>query len=204
MAQWRREHPRATLTEIEDALDERLAAIRGQMLTDTALASQSASFAGAPPTERPRCPGCDARLVSPGAGGAHAGDDRRPRPPLTAKLRPLSGLWAGVSPLDEELRLLPQRYTPRLVEQMARLGTCCVSFAEAREVLSDLLGVEVIAETVRRITEAGGRQAVRLEANEAAAIKQSLAPPVVTVVDRLQQVSVDGAMVPLLHGEWGK
>jgi hypothetical protein len=66
MAQWRRAHPRATLTEIEDALDERLAALRGQMLVDTALASQAASFAGAPATARPRCPGCDARLVSRG------------------------------------------------------------------------------------------------------------------------------------------
>ena len=66
MAQWRREHPRATLTEIEDALDERLAAVRAQMLVDTAVASQAASFAGVPPTERPRCPGCDARLVSQG------------------------------------------------------------------------------------------------------------------------------------------
>jgi hypothetical protein len=108
------------------------------------------------------------------------------------------------SPLDEELGLLPQRYTPRLVEQIARLGVCCVSFKEASELLSDLLGVEVTAETVRSITEAGGRQAVALETKEAAKLKQRLATPVLTVIDRLQQVSVDGVMVPLLHGEWGE
>jgi hypothetical protein len=108
------------------------------------------------------------------------------------------------SPLDEELGLLPQRYTPRLVEQIARLGTSCISFQEACALLSDLLGVEVIAETVRCITQAGGRHAVALETREAAKLRQSLAPPVVTVVERLQQVSVDGVMVPLLHGEWGE
>lgn len=66
MAQWRREHPTATLTEIEDALDERLAGMRTQMLVDTVMASTAASFAGAPGTKRPRCPGCESRLLSRG------------------------------------------------------------------------------------------------------------------------------------------
>ena len=66
MAQWRREHPRATLTEIEDALDGRLALIRTEMLVDTVLASPAASFARAPRTQRPKCPECGDRLLSRG------------------------------------------------------------------------------------------------------------------------------------------
>ena len=66
MAQWRREHPKATLSEIEDALDERLAGMRTQMLVDTVMTSTAATFAGAPGTERPRCPGCKNRLLSRG------------------------------------------------------------------------------------------------------------------------------------------
>ena len=67
MAEWRQEHPRATLTEIEDALDERLGAMRMEMLVDTVLTSQAAGFAGRPKGERPRCPACKVALVSRGA-----------------------------------------------------------------------------------------------------------------------------------------
>jgi hypothetical protein len=66
MARWRREHPKATLSEIEDALDERLAGMRSQMLVDVVMESTAANFAGAPATERPRCPGCEGRLLSRG------------------------------------------------------------------------------------------------------------------------------------------
>ena len=66
VAQWRREHPRATLTEIEDALDERLHAVRGRMLEEMVLVSGAAVFAGAEEGERPRCPGCGDCLVSLG------------------------------------------------------------------------------------------------------------------------------------------
>jgi len=97
---------------------------------------------------------------------------------------------------------LPQRCTPRLVEQIARLGTSCVSFAEAQALLRDLLGVVLTSDTIRRITEDAGGQAVALETAEAASLKQSLARPPASLVDRLQQVSVDGAMVPLVGGKW--
>lgn len=105
-------------------------------------------------------------------------------------------------PLDDELGLLPPRCTPRLVEQIARLGTACTSFSEARTVLRDLLGVELTSDTVRRITEEAGRKALEWEEQEALALKENLATPAVSVVDRLQQVSVDGSNVPLVGGKW--
>lgn len=39
MAEWRLQHPKATLSEIEAALDERLAGMRARFLEDAALAS---------------------------------------------------------------------------------------------------------------------------------------------------------------------
>ena len=39
MREWRVQHPTATLSEIEDALDERLSGMRARMLEDLALAS---------------------------------------------------------------------------------------------------------------------------------------------------------------------
>jgi ribosomal protein S27AE len=66
LRRWREEHPTATWAEIEAALDERLAALRGHMLEDTARASAAADFRGAPAADRPRCPDCGAALVAAG------------------------------------------------------------------------------------------------------------------------------------------
>lgn len=44
MKEWRIEHPRATLREIEKALDERLGKMRVRMLTDAAMASAAAEM----------------------------------------------------------------------------------------------------------------------------------------------------------------
>ena len=100
--------------------------------------------------------------------------------------------------------LLPQRYAPRLLERIVRLGTACVSFAEAHALLGDLLGAEVPENTVRRITEAAGREALAIETKEVQALGESLARPALRLADRLQQVSIDGCMVPLLKGEWAE
>src|SRR5919198_5752970 len=58
MAEWRAQHPRATLREIEAALDERLARVRARMLQDTALASATTDVSQLPAEERPHCPEC--------------------------------------------------------------------------------------------------------------------------------------------------
>src|SRR5207249_4623446 len=69
---WRREHPRATLTEIERALDERWAKARSQIVSEVAQASPAADFRGAG-AARPRCPDCGALLQ---ARGKHPRDLR--------------------------------------------------------------------------------------------------------------------------------
>ena len=63
---WRRAHPTATFSEIEDAVDAQLQALRAQALADLSRASRAADLpdkqAGAPP----RCPACGERLVRQG------------------------------------------------------------------------------------------------------------------------------------------
>ena len=56
--EWRLQHPRATLQEIEGAIDARLAEFRARLLEDVALASSVADVSRASPSERPNCPHC--------------------------------------------------------------------------------------------------------------------------------------------------
>jgi hypothetical protein len=63
---WRQEHPRATWTEIEAAVEAQLGPLRAQVLGDTAVASDATDLRG----ERPVCPVC---------GGPVTAAGRRPR-----------------------------------------------------------------------------------------------------------------------------
>ena len=66
MKEWRLQHPKATLREIETALDELLGKMRARMLEDAALASAAADLSQAVATERPTCPECGGVLVGRG------------------------------------------------------------------------------------------------------------------------------------------
>jgi predicted RNA-binding Zn-ribbon protein involved in translation (DUF1610 family) len=66
MAEWRAQHPQATLTEIEAALDERLANVRARMLQDVALASAATDLSGQREGERMLCPQCGHALEARG------------------------------------------------------------------------------------------------------------------------------------------
>jgi uncharacterized protein with PIN domain len=66
MKEWRLAHPKATLAEIEAALDERLAKVRARMLEDAAQVSAAADIAGTRGEERPRCPECGGVLEDQG------------------------------------------------------------------------------------------------------------------------------------------
>ena len=68
MKEWRLQHPKATLREIEAALDERLGKMRARMLEDVALASAAADVSHTATAERPTCPGCGAALTARGMG----------------------------------------------------------------------------------------------------------------------------------------
>lgn len=66
MADWRAAHPKATFSEIEAALDERLNQVRARVLADLALASAAADVSAASGEERPRCEQCGTVLQARG------------------------------------------------------------------------------------------------------------------------------------------
>ena len=107
----------------------------------------------------------------------------------------------GFSPLDEELGLLPGRLCPSLVESAVRLGAW-MPFGPAAAMLAHFTKVEVGGETARRITEGAGAAYVAAQEAELERLERedSISPE----GPELQQLSVDGAMVPLVHKEWAE
>jgi hypothetical protein len=106
----------------------------------------------------------------------------------------------GFFPLDEELALLPDTLTPRLQEALVRLSTQQPSFAKAARELTFFTGTTVHADTARRRSEAAGAVLLAYETAEAERIlREHPTPPPgpATVL-----FSVDGAMVPIVGGEW--
>ncbi len=107
----------------------------------------------------------------------------------------------GFSPLDEALALLPGQFAPRIVEGIVRLGVW-MPFERVPEVFAFFTGVRVSAETVRRLTEEAGAAQVAVE--RAAVERLEADPPVAPQGPAIQQMSVDGAMVPLVGGAWAE
>jgi len=106
----------------------------------------------------------------------------------------------GFFPLDEELALLPGNLTPRLQEALVRLSTQQPSFAKASAELTFFTGATVHSDTARRRTEEAGAVLVGYETAEAARIlSEHPTPP--AGPDTLL-FSVDGAMVPIVGGQW--
>jgi hypothetical protein len=116
-----------------------------------------------------------------------------------ASVRPVRSAFF---PLDEELALLPGRLTPRLQESLVRLSTWIPSFAKAAAELAWFTQVAVSTATACRITEAAGAAAVAVQTREVARIEQEY-PRAPAGPDTLI-FSVDGAMVPRLHGQWAE
>jgi hypothetical protein len=106
----------------------------------------------------------------------------------------------GFFPLDERLGLGPGALTPTVQQGIVRLGAQ-VPFAQAAEGAAFFLGVTLSAETARRLTEGAGAALVALETAEAAAVVEA---PTLPAGPAVQQLSVDGAMVPLVGGEWAE
>jgi len=73
VAQWREAHPKATLAQIEQVIDEQLNALRAQMIEEVAQASA--------PEQSRRCPQCGASVQARGQHErvlqAHGGHDVR-------------------------------------------------------------------------------------------------------------------------------
>jgi hypothetical protein len=112
---------------------------------------------------------------------------------------------SGVSPLDDELELLPGGLSARVGEGLARLAAQ-QPFRRAVADLAFFWGVELSEATARRHAEAAGRAALALQAAELDRLEQGAEPAVrePTTPTVVQQVSVDGAMIPLVGGAWAE
>jgi len=104
-------------------------------------------------------------------------------------------------PLDEELALLPGSLTPSLQETVVRLGTR-MPFGNVVQELTFLKQVTTTEATVRRYTETAGAAYVALQTEEVERVERTL--PTVPQGAQRQLMSTDGAMVPLVHGEWAE
>jgi hypothetical protein len=104
-------------------------------------------------------------------------------------------------PLDDELELLPGELSTTLAEGVARLGTH-MPFAQAASELAFFWGVELEETTVRRYTQAAGAAYVAEQAAELDHLERDRPPA--PSGPAVQYLSADGAMVPLVGGEWAE
>lgn len=113
-------------------------------------------------------------------------------------VRPVGSVF---SPLDDELGLLPGALTPSLVESVVRLGAW-MPFGPAAQMLAYFTRVAVGATTARRLTERAG---ATYEAVQTAAVEELERDlPLAPAGPPVQFLSVDGAMAPLVGGEWAE
>ena len=106
----------------------------------------------------------------------------------------------GFSPLDEELGLVPGSLSPTLAESAVRLGSW-VPFGVAVQLLEHFVHTHASESTVTRLTERAGAAYEAVQAAQGARL-QTAARPAAVQGPPLQQVSVDGAFVPLVHKQW--
>ena len=104
-------------------------------------------------------------------------------------------------PLAEELGLLPGALTPSLVESVVRLGTW-LPFGPAAQMLAYFTRVAVGASTARRLTERAGAAYEAVQTAAVEEIERTLPPA--PAGPPVQFLSVDGALAPLVGGEWAE
>ena len=75
-------------------------------------------------------------------------------------------------------------------------------FEEATEILKELIGAQVSKSTARRCTLETGQAALEVENQEREQLQRELPEPLQG--SKRQVMSADGAMVPLVGGEWGE
>jgi hypothetical protein len=103
--------------------------------------------------------------------------------------------------LDDELELLPGALTPSLQEDLVHLGVW-MPFGKAAEQLRRFRQTDVSRPTAERVTEAAGAAYVAWQTAEVTRIEQELPGPPAGPAQMF--MSVDGAHIPLVGGEWAE
>jgi hypothetical protein len=104
-------------------------------------------------------------------------------------------------PLDDELELLPGALTPSLHEDLVHLGAW-MPFGKAAEQLRRFRQTDVSRPTAERVTEAAGAAYVAFQTAEVVRIERELPAPPAGPAQLF--MSVDGAHVPLVGGDWAE
>jgi hypothetical protein len=104
-------------------------------------------------------------------------------------------------PLDEELGLLGGSLFPHQAECLVRLSSW-MPFAQAAQLMQALLQVSSSKASAKRLTQAAGKAYVALQTEAADQIERE-APEAKAGMDKAL-LSVDGAIVPLIQGEWAE
>jgi len=106
-------------------------------------------------------------------------------------------------PLDEELELTSERLTPHAHACLVRYSAIIPSFEKAREELAFALKVDISEPTARRYTQAAGKVYVDGQTAEVERLERETPAAPAAGSEKLF-FSVDGAMVPLVGGEWAE
>jgi hypothetical protein len=107
----------------------------------------------------------------------------------------------GFFPLDKELELLPGILTPYGHECLARLAGW-LPFEKAAEMFEAFTEIQISKSISQRYTEEVGATYERMQTKEVECLEREM-PEAPGGADKLQ-VSADGAMVPLVHGQWAE
>ena len=105
----------------------------------------------------------------------------------------------AIFPLDKQLALLPGLFTPLLQNHLAHLGSW-MPFAKAATLLDTFTHTQVSEASVQRYTESVGLAYEAVQLAEVERIERDW--PAVPDGPSKLVVSADGAMVPLVGGEW--
>lgn len=106
---------------------------------------------------------------------------------------------SAIFPLDEELQLLPGKYTPHIQESLTRLG-CKLPFMQAAEEVGFIQRTEVKEANLREITYRYGELVEEMVEEEAKTLLEQM--PSTEAVDETLLVSEDGSLIHLKSGEW--
>jgi hypothetical protein len=107
---------------------------------------------------------------------------------------------SGFFPLDEELDLEEGWLSPRSQEQLVHLAIW-MPFERATQMLAELTGVQASEATARRRSYRVGKAALEVETARAS----GPSPEVPEEIRKTKHIiSPDGAMVPLVHGQWAE
>lgn len=115
-------------------------------------------------------------------------------------MAPARPVGPGFFPLDEEVGLLPGNLSPQYQDHLSRLAIW-MPFERAAQMLAALTGVQVSEATTRRQTYSAGAAYEAVQTAQASVSEDSAGAAL--AADKLV-LSADGALVPLVHGQWAE